>query len=73
MTAAMTVRCECGVTFTLSARREYEHRKTGTRPRCPDCRSRRPPVQVTESMRRWWLDRFTLDEIRELAGGLSIH
>jgi hypothetical protein len=28
-------------------------------------------ITVTESMRRYWLNRFTLDEIRELAAGLD--
>jgi hypothetical protein len=27
---------------------------------------------VTEAMRRWWLDRYTLDEIREFGGGLLL-
>jgi hypothetical protein len=27
-------------------------------------------VDVTESMRRYWLDRYTLDEILELGTGL---
>jgi hypothetical protein len=28
-------------------------------------------VRVTEPLRRWWLDRYTLDEIRVLAAALS--
>jgi len=29
-----------------------------------------PPPIVTQAMRNYWLDRFTLDEIRELAAVL---
>jgi len=61
----------CGATFTLSARRERDHRKSGQKPRCEECRSIRAPVTVTESMRRWWLDRYSLDEIRELVASLE--
>jgi hypothetical protein len=69
-TCSVPVRCsECDAGFELSARREYEHRKAGKRPVCRDCRSHRAPIVVTESLRRWWLDRYTLDEIRELAEG----
>jgi hypothetical protein len=28
-------------------------------------------VVVTEALRRWWLDRYSLDEIRELAASLK--
>ncbi len=48
------------------------HRKSGQTPHCADRRSHRAPVRVTEAMRRWWLDRYTLDEVRELAAGLRI-
>ena len=32
--APVAVRCECGATFTLSARRERDHRTSRTTPRC---------------------------------------
>ena len=31
---------------------------------------KRSLVRVTPAMRRWWLERFTLEEIRELAGAI---
>jgi hypothetical protein len=34
------------------------------------CRCGAKPPRVTEAMRRWWLDRYSLDEIRELSGGI---
>jgi hypothetical protein len=36
--------------------------------RCP-CRGRHDP-KPTAADRRYWLDRFTLDEIRDLAEGI---
>jgi hypothetical protein len=30
-----------------------------------------PEPRVTPAMRRWWLDRYSLDEIRELAAALD--
>jgi hypothetical protein len=61
----------CGCRYLLSTRRAREHRVRGTQPECRECRlSRKVQVRVTESMRRYWLDRYTLDEIRELAAGL---
>ncbi len=32
--------------------------------------SKRSLVRPTPAMRRWWLERFTLEEIRELAGAI---
>ena len=67
----MLVRCSaCGGDFELSARQARDHRSAGTTPRCSRCRYGTKPPQATEKMRRWWLDRFTVDEIRELAAGL---
>jgi hypothetical protein len=40
-------------------------------PRCSRCRYRAHAVKVTPALRRWWLDRYTLDEIRELAAGIA--
>ena len=39
----------------------------GTIPKCPRCRYGARPPRVTETMRRWWLDRYSLEEIREMA------
>ena len=65
----MLVTCpECLVGFELSARNARAHRSNATTPRCASCRSAREP-RVTPAHRRWWLDRYTLDEIRELAAG----
>ena len=60
---------DCGGSFELSARRARAYRSAGSAPRCAGCRSTREP-KVTPAMRRYWLDRFTLDELRELAAGL---
>jgi hypothetical protein len=70
--AVVRVRCAgCGSRLDLSTRRALEHRRAGTEPRCRECRSSRALVVVTEQLRRWWLDRYTLAEIRELAVGLG--
>jgi hypothetical protein len=61
---------DCGGSFELSARRARIYRNEGTAPRCADCRSAREPV-VTPALRDYWLDRYTLDEIRELAACLD--
>lgn len=62
--------CECGTTFELSARNTRIHRNRGTSPRCDRCRYGTKPPKVTDAHRRYWLERFTLDEIRELAGAI---
>jgi len=53
-------------------RRAYQHRVEGRAPKCQPCR--RPALEITpeerESYRQWWLERFTLEEIRELAAGI---
>ena len=58
--------------FALSVRREYAHRAAGTKPKCRTCR--RPELPMTaaerEKYRAWWLEHFTLAEIRELAEGI---
>jgi hypothetical protein len=58
---------ECGGAVELSARRARIYRNEGTAPRCNECRSARSLVVVTSALRRWWLDRYTLDEIRLMA------
>jgi hypothetical protein len=61
----------CGCRFALSARNERAWRARGEAPVCGDCRHPPKPPAVTEGMRRYWIERFTLDEIRELARGLE--
>jgi hypothetical protein len=61
---------ECGDTFSLSARRAREWRN-----RDPVCRRcRQPPRELTaaerERFRRWWLDRYPLEELREMAAAI---
>ena len=58
---------DCGGDFELSARRARDHRKAGTAPRCRPCREGHEAPKVTQEMRDWWLERFTVDEISELA------
>ena len=50
-------------------RRELEHRRTGRDLICSTCR-RPPRPKPTEADRRWWLERFTLEEIVELADAI---
>jgi hypothetical protein len=61
---------DCGCSFELSARNARGHRHRGTTPQCARCRYWAKEPKVTPAMRRWWLDRFTLDEIREMAAEL---
>ena len=64
--------CGRGASFELSARNARNHRVNGTDPKCRDCRyghDRAP--RATEGMRRWWLQRFPLDEIRLLGSELD--
>src|SRR4029079_7564622 len=69
--AAVRVRCgECGGAFELSARNARVHRKRGSAPKCSRCRYGAKPPKVTQAMRDYWLERFTLDEIRELAAAM---
>ncbi len=61
------VRCgECGVTFGLSERNEYEHRRRGTKPHCRSCRCTAAPLP-TAPYRRFWIERLGLEEAREVA------
>jgi hypothetical protein len=55
----------------VSERREYELQSTRALSRCRDCRDdRRTEPRSSESHVRWWLDRYSLDEIREMAAGM---
>ena len=53
----------------LAPRRARHWRDQG-RLRCGECRLTLEP-RVTPALRRWWLDRYSLDEIRELTAGLN--
>src|SRR5688500_12135710 len=65
----------CGERFELSVRREYQHRRDGTEPKCLTCR--RPAVAMSEAEREkyvaWWLYESALDvdELIEIAMGLD--
>ena len=68
-----TISCPvCGNPFQAqwdSIRRARTRSRLGA-PRCPDCApSKRRPTEiaVTDELRRWWLDRYSLDEIVALA------
>ena len=70
--APVYVRCSsCGGDFELSARNHREHVKKGTQPRCAECRhGRAPRAKPSEADRRWWLERFSIEEIVQLAGAI---
>jgi hypothetical protein len=60
------VRCGgCDERFELSVRNEYRARRDGRVPRCRDCR--RPRVPPPVDAYTYWLSRFSLSEIEELA------
>lgn len=66
--AARLVVCEgCGAAFELSARNVRANRQAGKPLRCRRCRGTSETRTATEADKRWWLERFTLDEIRQLA------
>jgi hypothetical protein len=56
---------ECGVPFELSSRRAREYRKPDSHPRCRECRrDTAPSPEAIEQAKRWWLARYTVDELR---------
>jgi hypothetical protein len=64
------VRCrDCGGRFELTARNARTWRTRGLEPQCVDCRRTRRELSPAEAarLRAWWLQRFTLDECREIA------
>ena len=61
---------DCGNLFEVSARNERAHRKRGTTPTCQRCRSVTSAPRATEAMRKWWLDRYSPDEIREITDAI---
>lgn len=58
---------DCGVPFELSARNTRIHRNRRTSPKCDPCRDGARPPRIMQAMRDYWLDRFTVEEIREMA------
>ena len=62
--------CECGTGLELSARNAREHRRKGTLPRCRRCRYPSSSPKPSVAMRRWWLERFSQEEIIEMAAAL---
>lgn len=63
----MAIPCgRCGGAIILSSRRARVWRDRGQLPICAACR--RP--KATEAMRRWWLERFSLEEILEMAAAI---
>ena len=66
--APVLVTCECGARFTLSARNARQARRRGRSPICPECRHpAKPPTDAQIARyRRYWLQRFTVDELLEL-------
>jgi predicted RNA-binding Zn-ribbon protein involved in translation (DUF1610 family) len=63
----VTVPCAtCGEDFPLSARKVREHRRSGAPHVCRDCRFPAKPIDARrqEALRQWWLDRFTMEELR---------
>jgi hypothetical protein len=58
----------CGSSFDLSARNVRAARQRGQEPVCAECRNpAKPPDEETmERMRRWWLERYSLEELLEL-------
>lgn len=62
------VQCvRCGGEVNLSGSSRREHRLRGTRPTHKRCRRSRVAIAGSAEHRRYWLDRFTLEEIQELA------
>ena len=56
----------CHRTFELSVRNELRHRRRGVPHLCQWCRlpGTRPSRKADEKLKAWWLERFSLDELR---------
>jgi NAD-dependent SIR2 family protein deacetylase len=69
--APRAVRCgSCGDSFDLSARNVRATRKRGEEPVCALCRRKPQPVDpaMAARLRRWWTDRYSREELEEIAG-----
>ena len=67
--APRAVRCrDCGAPFGLSARNARAWRQRGETPVCARCRhpAKPPDKLAAERMRRWWLERHSIEELLEL-------
>jgi hypothetical protein len=67
--APRLVRCgTCGGSFELSPRNVRAARARGEEPTCRICRrTAKPPDEAaSEKLRRWWLERYSLEELVEL-------
>lgn len=61
----------CGIQYDASARTYRDIQAGRVEARCVLHRKRKPrAATVTAAARRWWLDRYTITEIQEIAAGL---
>ncbi len=62
----LVVCATCGASFELSRRNVRAHDRNGKQHVCSACRN--PPKPPDEAqmarLRRWWLDRYSLEELR---------
>ncbi len=61
----------CGIRYDVSARTYRDIKAGRVMARCVIHRKRSRPATVTAAMRRWWLDRYPLDEIVEMAQAIE--
>jgi hypothetical protein len=63
----------CGSRYLLSARNVRAWRQRGETPVCARCRHPAKPVDPATMirMRRWWLDRYSIEELLELGDMLG--
>jgi hypothetical protein len=61
----------CGVPRPVSKKQAYRIRLGNSSALCSLCRRPRPRVRVTDAERRFWLERFTLPEICEMAAAIE--
>jgi len=62
--------CVCGIQYDVSSRTWRDIKGQRVEARCVLHRRRRRRQTVTASMRRYWLDRFTMEEINEIANAM---
>ncbi len=61
----------CGLSYDASARTARDISAGRVEARCVLHRKRKPrEATVTAAARRWWLDRYTIDEIVEIGAGI---